>query len=295
MSTFMHPYHHPQDFERLAAFLSFARRDVASAHYLHVGDLTWQLFHMLADAAPPRDLIQLWETADGRVLGFVLLYPPSSFFDLQVHPDHRGSPLEAEMLAWAEARLGSSDPLATLVAARDLVRTRLLRSRGFQPNGAWHYLEHSLDEPVPSPALPAGWVVRPVAGAHEAAERAAVLAAAFGSPARPERYRGLMQAPGYDNELDVVAVAASGQFAAFALGWVDPVARVGQFEPVGTDPAFRGQGLARAALLEGMRRMQRRGAERVIVIVEQAEEAACRLYASVGLTRQWELTLYTRD
>lgn len=50
MSTFVHPYHHPQDFERLTAFLSFARRDVASAHYLHLGDLTWQLFHMLAQA-----------------------------------------------------------------------------------------------------------------------------------------------------------------------------------------------------------------------------------------------------
>jgi mycothiol synthase len=295
MSTFAHPYQHPQDFERLAAFLSFARHNVGNAHYLHVGDLTWQLFHMLADVAPPGDLLQLWETADGQLLGFVLLYPPSSFFDLQLHPDHRGSLLEAEMLTWAEARLGSSGAFATLVAARDIVRTRLLHARGYQPNGAWHYLERSLHEPVSSPALPAGWAVRSVAGMQEADERAAVLAAAFAAPARPERYRSLMQARGYNIELDVVAVAASGQFAAFALGWIDPVAGVGQFEPVGTHPAFRGQGLAKAVLLEGMRRMQRRGAERAVVIVEEAEEAACQLYASVGLRRQWDLTLYTKN
>jgi mycothiol synthase len=295
MSTFAPPYRHPQDLERLAAFLSFARQDVGNSHYLHVGDLTWQLFHMLADAAPPGDIIQLWETGGGEILGFVLLYPPSGFFDLQLHPDHRGSPLEAEMLAWAEARLASGGPSATLVAARDIVRAGLLRSRGYQPSGTWHYLEASLQEPVPSPALPSGWVVRSVAGTEEAAQRAAVLAAAFGAPTRPERYHGLMQAEGYEIELDVVAVAESGQFAAFALGWIDPVARVGQFEPVGTHPAFRKQGLARAVLVEGMQRMERRGAERVVVIVEEAEEAACQLYASIGLRRQWDLTLYTKN
>jgi mycothiol synthase len=294
MSTFAHPYQHPQDFERLAAFLSFARRDVGNAHYLHVGDLTWQLFHMLADAGPPEDLLQLWETSGGQILGFVLVYPPSGFFDLQLHPAHRGSPLEAEMLAWAEARLGLSRSVATLVAAQDIVRTGLLHGRGYQPSGAWHYLERRLHEPVPSPALPAGWAVRSVVGTHEAAERAAVLGAAFGAPARPERYRDLMQATGYDIALDVVAVAPDGAFAAFALGWIDQVARVGQFEPVGAHPAFRGQGLAKAVLLEGMGRMQRQGAERVVVIVEEAEEAARKLYASVGLRRQWDLTLYTK-
>jgi hypothetical protein len=54
------PYQHPQDFAKLAAFLSHARSAIHHAHYLHVGDLTWQLFHMLA-SYHPADLVQLWE------------------------------------------------------------------------------------------------------------------------------------------------------------------------------------------------------------------------------------------
>ncbi len=77
--------------------------------------------------------------------------------------------------------------------------------------------------------------------------------------------------------------------------WVDPLTKVGQFEPVGTAPDFRRQGLAQAVLHEGLRRMQQRGAERAIVIVEAAEEAARQLYAAVGFEDQWELTLYSSN
>jgi hypothetical protein len=42
------PYQHPEDFERLSRLLSHVRIAVSHAHYLHVGDLTRQLFHMLA-------------------------------------------------------------------------------------------------------------------------------------------------------------------------------------------------------------------------------------------------------
>ena len=75
-----HPYRHPLDFARLNSFLSQVRPDVSHSHYLHCGDLTWQLFHMLADY-PPANLIQMWEVAQEHILGFVLLYPPYGFFD----------------------------------------------------------------------------------------------------------------------------------------------------------------------------------------------------------------------
>jgi len=41
--------------------------------------------------------------------------------------------------------------------------------------------------------------------------------------------------------------------------------------------------------------MHAHGAERVIVIVEAAEEAARALYASVGFREQWGLSWYTKD
>jgi ribosomal protein S18 acetylase RimI-like enzyme len=61
-------------------------------------------------------------------------------------------------------------------------------------------------------------------------------------------------------DLDIVAIALDQRFAAFATCWVDQGNRVGQFEPVGTAPEFRRQGLGQAVLSEGLRRMQQHGA-----------------------------------
>ena len=292
MTLTTRPYQHPQDFAKLAAFLSHTRAAIHHTHHLHPGDLTWQLFFMLA-SDHPADLIQIWEDGSGELLGFVLLYPAFGFFDLQLDPGRRGGSLEAQMLQWAEQHLGAAGERHTLVNNQDTVRLALLSQHGYRPNGEWCYVERLLDDALPYPELPHGFTLRSVAGDHEAAARAMALGAAFGAAPQPERYRQFMHAPGYVRDLDIVAVAPDGRFAAFAMCWVDPLTKVGQFEPVGTAPDFRRRGLAQAVLHEGLRRMQQRGAERAIVIVEAAEEAARQLYAAVGFEDQWNLTLYS--
>jgi mycothiol synthase len=294
MTISSHPYQHLQDFERLTSFLSHLRTTVQHSHCLHVGDLTWQLFHMLADYSPA-DLVQIWQDADAHILGFVLLYPAYSFFDLQLHPCHRGGALEATMLEWVHQHGMSAGRLSTLVNNRDVARVSLLTRCGYRPNGEWQYLERLLNDAPPHPALPSGFVLRSVRGDHEAAARATVLGAAFGAPPDPQRYQHFMHAAGYVRDLDLVAVAPDQRLAAFAMCWVDRVTKVGQFEPVGTAPEFRRQGVAQAVLAEGLRRMQQEGAERAIVIVEAAEQAASQLYVAVGFEQQWSLTLYTRS
>jgi ribosomal protein S18 acetylase RimI-like enzyme len=287
-------YRHPHDFVRLVRFLSEVRTDIEHTHYLHVGDLTWQMFHMLSDY-PPADLVQIWEDTHGDMLGFVLLSPPFGGFEVQLRPQNRGTALEAELLQWAEQHLGATARHSTLVNHHDTERLTLLSDLGFIPQGEWLYVEQRLNEFLPHPRLPPGFSVRSVTDEYEAQARAAVLSGAFDAPPRPEWYQRLMQAPGYVRDLDIVAVAPDRRFAAFAMCWVDPDNRVGQFEPVGTAPDFRKQGLAKAVLAEGLRRMQKHGAERVIVIVEAAEVAACALYASVGFREQWRLSWYTKD
>jgi ribosomal protein S18 acetylase RimI-like enzyme len=98
-----------------------------------------------------------------------------------------------------------------------------------------------------------------------------------------EAYLRLMRTPGYDRDLDVVIVAPEGAIAAFCLGWLDPVNQVGEFEPVGTRQTFRRQGLGQAAALAGLWRMKARDAKSAVVgPVDVKEEAAMRLYQSVG-------------
>jgi len=286
-------YQHPHDFERLTRFLSHLRTDVQHTHYLHPGDLTWQMFHMLSDY-PPADLIQIWEDTHGDILGFVLLFPPYGGFELQLRPQERGTALEAELLHWAEQHLPASLRRSTLVNNNDTARLSLLSEHGYVPTGEWLYLERLLHDSLPQTHVPPGFIVRSVLDNQEATARAIVLGAAFEAAPQVERYERLMQAPGYVRDLDIVVVAPDQRFAAFAMCWVDQHNQVGQFEPVGTAPEFRRQGLGQAVLAEGLRRMQQYGAERVIVIAEAAEAAACELYASVGFREQWSLSWYTK-
>ena len=286
-------YQHPHDFARLAHFLSLLRPDALHTYVLHPGDLTWQMFHMLAEY-PPASLVQLWEDIRGDLVGFVLLFRPFGGFTVQLHSTHRGGALESEMIEWAEQQLSTKHHTSSLVHSNDTSRVNILTERGYRAAGDWLYLDQVLTGRRPDLQLPPGFVVRALNDEQEADQRAEVLATAFEAPPLIERYRQLMHALSYNRDLDLVAVAPDGQFAAFAMCWVDQESRVGQFEPVGTAPAFRRNGLARAVLEEGLCRMQVYGAECAVVIVEAAEHAACALYESVGFEARCTLRWYTR-
>src|SRR5438477_8374105 len=88
--------------------------------------------------------------------------------------------------------------------------------------------------------------------------------------------------PGYTPELDLVALTADGTFASYCICWLDPVNKIGEFEPVGTRPAFRGKGLGKAVMLEGLRRLKAFGMQTAIVCSLGSNEASKGLYASVG-------------
>lgn len=275
-----------------------SRRNVAYTHCLHRGDLAWQLFHMLNDYVPS-DLVQLWEE-EGNLLGFALTYTPFAFFDVQIYADHRNQ-LEESILSWAEGQLWNSNTqgsdehrLFTLVNEHDMPRIQLLEKHGFERGGIWHYLERSLDVSIPEPRLPEGFVIRAIRDISEANARANLLADAFEGVPDVEKYRRFMQSQAYHEALDLVVAAPDDILAAFAMVWIDSISKHGQFEPVGTAPAFRRLGLGQALLLEGLRRMQTHMMERAFVIVEGADTPAVQLYHSVGLVPRWNLYLYSK-
>jgi ribosomal protein S18 acetylase RimI-like enzyme len=170
----------------------------------------------------------------------------------------------------------------------------LLAARGFRPAACGMTLlgrDLSALPPVPSSMLPPGFSLGALAGPHQADARALASYLAFHQGRAPseserriraDRWRRLMAAPGYERDMDVVAVAPDGQVAAFALGWLDTHNRVGEFEPVGTVPAYQRLGLGGAVIEEGLHRMRERGMAQAIVYVEWDNAPAQRLYASLG-------------
>ena len=263
-------------------------------HYAHIGELLWNFF--LVDChLNPQEYIRLWHDQDQLTAYAILGEDPS--FECQILPDHEWSGIETEALAWVETylvELRRSDPkqwsgkLATMIRQDEVKRLAFLEKHGFGFIGEFAEVNmlRSLEEPIPEPTLPAGFKVREVAEKGETSIRADAEREVWQpwscSKIDGKDYARLMQYPGYDRALDIVTVTANGSIAAYVNCWTDPINRIGDFGPVGALPAYRRQGLTRAALLEGMHRLKARGMNRVCVSTGVANTAAQKLYESVG-------------
>jgi ribosomal protein S18 acetylase RimI-like enzyme len=93
-------------------------------------------------------------------------------------------------------------------------------------------------------------------------------------------------APSFRQDLDLVAVAPDGSFAAYVGIPYDDVNRRGIFEPVCTHPDHRRLGLAQALMQEGLRRLKALGAVDATVDTGNVLPAN-QLYDSLGFTEAY--------
>ncbi len=287
-------YESEQDLVAMQELLMEARSRSGDWRYAHVGDLMWEFLTLICHLNP-RERIRLWHDEGGKLAGYALVGGDPAF-DCQVLPEYAWRGIEDEALAWAEvglSELGQRDPrrwsggLVWGARQDDARRMVYLEQHGFRRG---EYIEinllRSLDEPIPGAAIPAGFQVRAVAEAGETTARAAAESEVWQAfpilHVSGDDYARLMRLPGYYRDLDIVSVAPDGTIAAYVNGWVDPLNRIGDFGPVGARAAFRRQGLTRAALVEGLRRMKAWGMERVCISTGEGNSAARRLYESIG-------------
>ncbi len=97
----------------------------------------------------------------------------------------------------------------------------------------------------------------------------------------------------YDPALDLAVETENGEVAGYSLYWFDPVTKVGLVEPVRVEDDFQRQGLAKAMVTEGVRRLVERGAMRVKVSYENRKARA--LYEGIGFTTTHSTTWFTRE
>ena len=305
MPTLTHrPYRDTTDRDRLRAFLTEASLLAGPlAGYYHAGDLIWKLSqHPETD---PEGTLQLWEDETGQLVGVVLLDPPD-LVDLQLHPHLLDlAPVVAEMATWADGALhhqaiekGAMPPAAIQfdVATADGALATALRDAGCRDTGedAFVLLARELLDLSDLPARTA--LVRDMADPSDPdLDRRVALHREVWHPSRHTAagYRHMRTQPVYRPDLDLVAVAPDGDFAAYCIAWLDPETRVGHFEPVGTSPRHRRQGHAAAAMTEALRRLHALGATRATVGTFTDNAAALALYRSLGFAeavryRIWE-------
>jgi len=260
-------------------------------------------FHNVPSAWAPAQYADhiLWETETGRLAG--LAHHEGDEIMLQIHPDFRAQ-IEEPMLEYGEAHFAVPAPqerrqVHVLAYEYDAPRQRLLQKRGYQkmPYGwitRWMRLGR---QPLPEPLTADGYTLRttrpPSAGPAcwaDCERMASLLNAAFERPGfhQPEEYHNWMtNAPMFLNELNLVMTAPDGSFAAHAaLNYVSAL-RYAVFEPVCTHPDHRRHGLAKALMLEGLRRARALGA-RIVEVSTGDADAANALYDSIGFTEYYK-------
>jgi len=258
---------------------------------LHVLDLPYRLSSWALDEA---ENVGLWADADGRLLAWAALQTPFWTLDYAYDAQGRDLGLGPAILTWAIRR-------ATAIAAQPSARPAWLVSAGEDqadrlgdaqragfapdPESAQVVLARPA-APAPPGRLPDGFHIRPLSGVAEAAAYAALHRAAFGTANMTAAWKTrAMQTPDYRPEIDLVVEAPDGRLAAFCVCWLGAGGAggvLGQVEPLGVSPDFRRLGLGRAALSEGIRRMQALGAREIRVQIDHYRGAAGALYARLG-------------
>lgn len=284
------------EFPRLIAYLREIWRHPGFLNDFHPGDAVWQRFRLGAAGFDAALRIALWEE-DDRVVGYAWFDDPDEVV-VSIHPavlpTGTGGHLLDQMLAWAEERRaiyaerGAPSEALTVSCLREDARLEaLLAERGFATDGtvAFRANQRSLLDELPERPVADGYRLADMTDEALIPERVAIHREVWHPSIITEPgYREMRTRPEYDPVLDLMAVAADGEAAAYALCWLDEPTRTAIFEPVGAREAHRRRGLASAVLAEGMRRCRDRGAETMHVIhsghAKYAPSAA--LYRSVG-------------
>jgi ribosomal protein S18 acetylase RimI-like enzyme len=259
----------------------------------HPGDLEWWYASVAPDALEAH--LRVWERG-GSVVGWCWITKGG------VHWEIRGGEPSADQLILEtilHETIDETDGTLEAWAAEDDAATVATLGRlGFrQRERCGSQFQYAMERGLgPAMDLPAGYRIRGVDGPNELPARVEAHRAAF-APSRMtiEKYARLTTLPHYRFEDDLIVEAPDGSIAAFAMAWWDPVARVGEYEPVGTHPAHRRRGLGRALLGHGLRRYRDLGAGLVQVYSKGDNAASEGLYQAVGFERRRHRHLFERQ
>lgn len=288
------PYHSEEDYWLIRQFL----REVSLANKRH--DFSWSLlrwdywrWHVNENIFKfsLEQVVTLWEE-NGQIAAILNPDGPGEVF-IQFHPLLRSKLPTNEILDTAEEKLFKTNQegqqeLIVWANSWDTDLKALLSKRGYALSkySMEHMRRRTINEAVSNTPAPIGYTVRELGGEDELPARSWLSWKAF-HPNEPDEkyegwewYRNVQRVPIYRRDLDLVAIPADGEMAAFCTVWFDDVTRTAVFEPVGTHPDHQKKGLGKAVMTEGLRRAQKLGA--TLATVSSYGVAAHALYHSMG-------------
>jgi ribosomal protein S18 acetylase RimI-like enzyme len=235
----------------------------------------------------------VWTIASGAIVAAV---HPESRGDahIQIHPDFRA--LEPEMIRHACQYLAiereGRKQLFIETMEYDVGRVGNLRIAGFEATEgktAFRRMRFGR-QPIRDPKISPEYRLRTTrcCESEDCQRIADILNAAFGRTSHTgvELEVFHANAPSFRSDLDLVAEASDASFGAYVGIAYDGATGQAILEPVCTHPDHRRRGLAATLMLEGLHRLNARGAIDVVVGTGDAV-AANKLYESVGFTETY--------
>jgi ribosomal protein S18 acetylase RimI-like enzyme len=249
------------DLRIICQFLDEARAIVGQNQgiFLHAGDIWWRY----GQYEPELHQFRLWFQNDKLIaLGWVIFQRD---LEIQLHPkleDAVYNTVALEIVGWAKTVC--TGVITSDNATENTKLIQFFESFGFEIKGDKGFMfAKDLSESIAELELPIGFEAHHVLES-EFEGRVNVHRDAFDpSKFTLTRYARVRSMLGYNPELDLVVSTPNNEFASFCLIWLS--GGVGYFEPVGTRAAFRRQGLGRAVILEGFRRLKALGAHSAMV------------------------------
>jgi len=276
-------YRDEADYAAMRRLIADSYKLVGPHHSFLLGDLDWWRAFVDADTLLPT--VPLWFAGE-MLVGF--LFRGQATVETMLHPQHRAA--EPLLLAYAEQHLrraaddGQEAGLVQVSLESDTQRNELLAAHGFVRTDdflASHI--YDLAGPPPAPQLPPGFTLRDMTGDADWQARVELHRAAFApSKFTLEKYQAARNGTTYRPDLDLLAVAPNGEYAAYTTVWFEPENRVALYEPVGCRPNYGRRGLGKALLYEGLCRLYELGAVRAHVGSWRDDSPGALLYRAAG-------------
>lgn len=269
--------------------------------------------------------LHLWEDESGRLIGFGQTWIRTiedatngkvleGHLYFRVHPEAREGDLAGRMIRWGEERMRSLGQERALPVRIDgwgrqheTFTLSALERNGFAVVRYFFKMARPLNQPIPEPQLPAGYILRHVASDSDIAAWVAAFNNSFidhwnHHPETIESHAHWLKNPNYKPERDLIAVAPDGTLAAFCFCTINSAENErngkseGWIEKLGTVRGYRQQGLGTALLLAGMRRLKEDGVETACLGVDTNNPSgALRLYEAVGFQPTLTTVVYRKS
>ncbi len=243
----------------------------------------------------------LWFDAFDELAGYAISENGDAGFAIITAAGYRF--LFEEMLRWALDAWGGRSPRSSIeITARQEYEAEILERHGFVRRstfGMWRFdLNQDLAPRIP---LAAGFSIVDMAAHPDYRAQRLMRADGFGGKETLSEeelrhqlafYNHMHQGPIYHAETDLCVMAPDGDLVAGCEALIDARNAEADVERVCTRAAFRRRGLARAAIVECLHRLQDMGM-RAAYIAGYSREAMS-LYGSLGATSKQEAYVYER-